>query len=1129
MANDKSKSIFSAIIAWFEQEADWVQENLGDPAIAEMLRQDLGLAPGSSIPDTEKDKFKQYGARSNGIGLDPDKVAFEETIAEIKDVVADLSNLGDTLKSDGLTGWDVAYLLGRVASAESIRLHFPVVYAVAKLALLISDDPDALEELEPALLVKLLRGDALPVGSGELFLQRLSAGLGLLVTIADSILKKSIGPGLVSASYGWDAAPDSAVPQADRIASRAMTLLLGDPDPKIGQLGVTILGVPPEHGGPGLFLSFGGKLAIDQTIENTTYRFATGAGGAFDLFIPFGEATQKFQASGDPQSFVQLKVVQGNPSQPALRLGEPGKTRLEVGKLGWGLDLNAERAGVLMSLEQAALIISLGEESFLKQLQSGELRVDFNLGVVVDTKGGVHLEGGNRLQVSIPVGNSFLGIFTIYRVGLTLGPSPSGRDLALEISGAFSLKLGPFRASVNGVGFLLDLKLAQGNLGFIDLALGFKPPNGIGLVLDAAIVKGGGSLLIDAARGEYAGALELRIGPVGVKAIVILSTRMSDGSPGWALMMMIYGQFPPIQLSFGFTLTGIGGMIGLQHSVNLDALQAGMSSGVLDDILFPRDPVADAPRIINRLRVVFPSTARALIIAPMLEIGWGTPNLVTLRLGIILQLDNVLGSGDRPVSLSKILLIGQLLLQLPMKVDGDLVILKILVDFIGYLDFDNHRLGFVARLRDSRLAGRLELTGMLIIRIDFGTQPTFVLSAGGFHPRYKDIPSGLPAPIDRLGLSFQIGRLIKVEVQIYFAITPATVQAGASIRLSASLGPVKISGFLGFDAICYLEPYFHFIVELTVQMAVKFKGYTLLGIDVKMSLEGPGHWHAKGTGFFKILLWTVPVDFDESWGSAPSLPPATTSVAERLQAALQEAGSWSAQLPNGGESLVTLGPVAGATGILAHPFGQLTLTQKVVPLGLTIQRFGNSGVAGANRFEIKAVTIGEGKSIAYRTTQEFFARSQFLDLTQDEKLTTPSFERFNAGIVVGGGDYQMPTAIAADLDYETAYLDEVPELGWLPRADFSFKSLMSVVSWQAEQGAAAQSVLRSRDRLMPTEITPIEIHSPPLTVVDRDKLTGIAAAGLSDAAVYSMSLATQVMREVRITATAQLVETFELF
>lgn len=1122
MADDKSKSIFSAIIAWFKQAADWVQENLGDPAIAEMLRQDLGLAPGSSIPDAEKDKFQQYGK-----GLDPDKVAFEETIAEIKDVVTDLSNLGDTLKSDGLTGWDVSYLLGRVAAADSVRLRFPAVYAVAKLALFISDDPDALEELDPALLVQLLRGDALPVGSGERFLQQLSAGLGLLVTIADSILQKSIGPGLVSASYGWDAAPNSAAPQADQIASRAMTLLLGDPKQEIGQLGLTMLGVPPEHGGPGLFLSFGGKLAIDQTIENTTYKFATGAGGAFDLFIPFGGATQKFQASGDPQCFVQLKVVQGNPSQPALRLGEPGKTRLEVGKFGWGLDLNAERAGVLMALEQAALIISLGEESFLKQLQSGELRLDFNLGVVVDTKGGVHLEGGNRLQVSIPVGNSLLGIFTLYRVGLTLGPSPSGRDLALEISGAFSLKLGLFRASVDRLGFLLDLKLAQGNLGLIDLALGFKPPNGIGMVLDAAIVKGGGYLFIDAARGEYAGALELRIGPVGVKAIAILSTRMPDGSSGWSLLLLIYGQFPPIQLSFGFTLTGIGGMIGLQHSVNLDALQAGMSSGVLDDILFPRDPVADAPRIINRLRVVFPQTPRALIIGPMLEIGWGTPNLITLRLGIILQLDNVLGSGDRPVSLSKIVLIGQLLLQLPMEVDGELVILKILVDFLGYLDFDNQRFGFVARLRDSRLMGRLELTGMLIIQIDFGDKPSFVLAAGGFNPRFPP-PSGMPAPIDRLGLSFSIGPL-KVEIKVYFAITPATVQAGASIRLSASLGPVEISGFLGFDAICYLEPYFHFIIDLTVQVSVKFKGYTLLGIDVQLSLEGPGHWHAQGTGSFKILFWKIHVDFDESWGSAPSLPPATTPVAERLQSALQEAGSWSAQLPNGGESLVTLGPVTGATGILAHPFGQLMVTQKIVPLGLTIQRFGNSGVAGANRFEIKAVTIGEGTPIAYRTTQEFFARSQFLDLTQDEKLTTPSFERFNAGIVVGGGDYQVSPAIAADLDYETAYLDEVPELGWLLRADLSVKSAMSVVSWQAEQGAAAQSVLRSRDRLIPAEITPIEIHSPPLTVVDRDKLTGIAAAGLSEAAVYSTSLATQVMREVGVTATAQLVETFELF
>ena len=38
---------------------------------------------------------------------------------------------------------------------------------------------------------------------------------------------------------------------------------------------------------------------------------------------------------------------------------------------------------------------------------------------------------------------------------------------------------------------------------------GFKPPNGVGLSIDAGVVKGGGYLFLDADTGEYAGALEL--------------------------------------------------------------------------------------------------------------------------------------------------------------------------------------------------------------------------------------------------------------------------------------------------------------------------------------------------------------------------------------------------------------------------------------------------------------------------------------------------------------------------------------------------------------------------------------------------------------------------------------------
>ena len=75
-----------------------------------------------------------------------------------------------------------------------------------------------------------------------------------------------------------------------------------------------------------------------------------------------------------------------------------------------------------------------------------------------------------------------------------------------------------------------DLQLpatsGNGNLGPVDLALGFKPPNGVGLAIDAGVVKGGGYLFFDFDKGEYAGALELTIADfLSLKAIGLITTQ----------------------------------------------------------------------------------------------------------------------------------------------------------------------------------------------------------------------------------------------------------------------------------------------------------------------------------------------------------------------------------------------------------------------------------------------------------------------------------------------------------------------------------------------------------------------------------------------------------------------------
>jgi hypothetical protein len=112
----------------------------------------------------------------------------------------------------------------------------------------------------------------------------------------------------------------------------------------------------------------------------------------------------------------------------------------------------------------------------------------------------------------------------------------------------------------------------SGALGPVDLSFRFKPPEGVGLAVDAGIIAGGGFLRIDQARGEYSGALQLEFADfLSLAAIGLITTRNPDGSPGFSLLIVITAEFPGggIQLGYGFTLLAVGGLLGLNLLFNL--------------------------------------------------------------------------------------------------------------------------------------------------------------------------------------------------------------------------------------------------------------------------------------------------------------------------------------------------------------------------------------------------------------------------------------------------------------------------------------------------------------------------------------------------------------------------------
>ncbi|MCS6320098.1 MAG: hypothetical protein H8K05_20475, partial [Nitrospira sp.] len=187
---------------------------------------------------------------------------------------------------------------------------------------------------------------------------------------------------------------------------------------------------------------------------------------------------------------------------------------------------------------------------------------------------------------------------------------------------------------------LVNVSFGGGNLGLFGLSPRFKPPTGLGLAIATAGVTGGGFLGFDPQRAEYSGMLQLELAEtIAVKALGLLTTKLPDGSKGYSLVILLTAEgFAPIPVGFGFTLTGIGGLLGIHRTVRTDVLREGLKTGTLNSVLFPPDPLRNAPQIFSDLRRVFPPTAGRHVVGPMVQLRWGTPTLLTLDLALLVEL-----------------------------------------------------------------------------------------------------------------------------------------------------------------------------------------------------------------------------------------------------------------------------------------------------------------------------------------------------------------------------------------------------------------------------------------------------------------------------------------------------------
>ncbi|MET9023702.1 DUF6603 domain-containing protein [Actinopolymorpha sp. NPDC004070] len=795
--------------------------------------------------------------------------------------------------------------------------------------------------------------------------------------------------------------------------------------------------------------------------------------------------------SGQPEVLVRFGLTRvGTPNtdgqvgggevgvSAALALPAEKGTRVEIGGAGLSVSLVAGPTStvldVALSSGPSALVVEPGDgDSFLaKVLPDKGMRVPFDVTVGWNSAKGLRVTGsagsgghGGGLAVSLPV-HLTLGPLQVDVLDLALPTSADG--LAVSGTGTFRVQLGPVTAAVQRTGVEASLRFPEGggNLGPAELALAFKPPAGIALAIEAGPVVGGGYLFFDPAKEEYAGALQLELEGIGLKAVGLLTTRMPDGSEGFSLLVIVAAEFTPIQLGFGFTLNGVGGLLGINRSVAVEALRAGIRTGALDSVLFPADPVTRATEIVATLGTIFPPTPNRHVVGPMARIGWGTPTLLTLDVGLLLELPT-------PVRLA---LLGRLRMALPTE---EAAVVVVNMDVLGLIDFDRGEASVDATLYDSRIAA-FALSGDMAMRARWLDRPTFALSAGGFNPRFQP-PPGFPA-LRRLTLSLMTGDNPRIRLESYLALTSNTVQFGARLELYAAALGFSVEGMLYFDALVQLDP-FGFIADMGGALALKRGDTTLMAVRVDVTLSGPAPWHARGRATFEILFFSGEISFDQRFGQpAPAVAPAPVDVAGRVEAALADCRNWTAQLPGAGRSVVSLRQVAAPDGtLLAHPLGGLSVTQRVAPLGLALERFGAAPVTDHRPLRIESVRIDDGEPLDAEGTSEHFAVAQFLDLSDDEKLSRPSFQLFDAG-----------RAVTADLtDRDHSGLIEAPP-------EYEEKVVVG-----APGPAVASANGRDGLRAAPAQMAPADLAAPDRSAAvaaRRERTALLARVGVGPAA-----------------------------
>lgn len=670
------------------------------------------------------------------------------------------------------------------------------------------------------------------------------------------------------------------------------------------------------------------------------------------------------------------------------------------------------QAGYKGEINDAELALKLRDSNkFFNQILKDDIKLNFSTYLWYDLHKGLDFGGDFKFTLDFDLDNKKIGPVSFKNFTIDSGLDfNNGTTANVDIKTSFSVGMESFTISLENLGIGMGVKFMKedGSIGDWDFSPRFDFPTGLGVVISCSAVDGGGYISYDKDKGEFLGVLQLNvIKKFSVEGFLLCNLGSKPGQD-FNLVTLISFTFPVgVPLGMGFTLNKIGGVMGINRMIDRNALIKGVRNGTLESVFFIENLKEHINEMKNSIVAFFPEKKGQFFLGFLGKICYEP--VLGVNFGLILQ-------APKP---TEIIIVGAV----RVSIDGADDLILINVNFAGGINF-LEGIWFDASIVNSHIVG-IELHGDMAFRLFWGgATKGFLLSLGGFHPAYTPEEGMMVSDMKRVGVSLNYS-VLKMSLDTYLALTSNTFQIGARFDLKVDLAVCGITGYAGFDCLFQFDP-FMFMFDMCAGVAVKVGSVKLMSIDLAMAVSGPRPWNANGSAKFWLLFVPIEAHFDITWGGeSKELPSKTTEVMPLLVEQFDNTRNWSVKansLADGQVTFFDFDPddeavqasdnegANRAEMLVVQPYEQVVFTQSAVPFcsnkeneenALARMELFNSMVpTDYDYIAIDSVKIGDGLVISHKDEQGDFAPSLFKNLSMDEKLSSPSYVKWNSGFTL---------------------------------------------------------------------------------------------------------------------------------